>query len=242
MTTVIERVFEHRDFVIINKPPGVPVQNQTDCPGLLQHLHQQYGWQGLHLVHRLDKVTSGIMVLARSAAAAADIGEAFAKRKTRKYYLALSPGKGKKKQGLIAGDMIKRRQGNWTLSNSLQNPAVTQFLSKGTSQGMRVYLLRPWSGKTHQLRVAMKSNSAPILGDARYSGEAADRTYLHAYALQFDYQGQPQCFQRIPEHGEWFQHPSVQTAIDALCCENNLSWPALPSHLQRQLLQENDSP
>jgi tRNA pseudouridine32 synthase/23S rRNA pseudouridine746 synthase len=67
----------------------------------------------------------------------------------------------------------------------------------------RLYLVQPKSGKTHQIRVALKSLGCPILGDQRYKGEEAPRCYLHAFSLQFNWQDQLLSFQCEPEQGEW---------------------------------------
>ena len=63
-------------------------------------------------------------------------------------------------------------------------------MSRSLAPNLRLFILQPKTGKTHQLRVAMKSLGSPILGDALYGGDSADRTYLHAYQLSFDYFGQ----------------------------------------------------
>jgi len=65
--------------------------------------------------------------------------------------------------------------------------------------------LQPKTGKTHQLRVAMKSLGSPILGDNLYSGNQSDRVYLHAYQLEFDYQNEHFCVQALPESGQIWQ-------------------------------------
>jgi tRNA pseudouridine32 synthase/23S rRNA pseudouridine746 synthase len=126
-----------------------------------------------------------------------------------KYYLALSDAKPAKKQGLIRGDMEKGRGGAWKLCQSQLNPAVTQFFSHSLAPGRRLFLLRPRTGKTHQLRVAMKSLGAPILGDALYGGSAADRTYLHAYALALTLDGEALRFVCPPAQGSEFAVPAL---------------------------------
>ncbi len=84
------------------------------------------------------------------------------------------------------------------LLRTLGNPAVTRFDSvplPGRRPGLRAYLLKPGTGRTHQLRVAMKSLGAPVLGDERYAAKAAasreERCYLHCAALRFLFDGKP---------------------------------------------------
>lgn len=143
-------------------------------------------------VHRLDTPTSGALMVARSAAAAAALGHLFEHQQITKYYLAIAAGKPKKKQGTIRGDMQKIRRGNWRLLHQYDNPAVTHFISYSLIPGYRYYVLNPVTGRTHQLRVALKSLGTPICGDDRYGGEPMEHLHLHAWRLQFVYLGQ--CF------------------------------------------------
>ncbi|RKF20888.1 TIGR01621 family pseudouridine synthase [Alginatibacterium sediminis] len=187
-------VCDHVDFVVVEKPAGIEFHSfkneQLELQaGFAQQLSQELGYR-IWPVHRLDKVTSGCLIFAKSAEAAARFQELFSRRKIDKYYLALAAGKPKKKQGLIKGDMLRTRNGSWKLSHTLENPAITQFLSFSVEPGQRCYLLKPYSGKTHQLRVAMKSLGTPILGDSRYGGVPASRTYLHCFAMRFEWDGE----------------------------------------------------
>ncbi|QEL54326.1 TIGR01621 family pseudouridine synthase [Chromobacterium paludis] len=203
-------------FYLLDKHPGVSFHRDGDEPGLMEALRAGLGDEALWPVHRLDRITSGLILVARSAAAARALGEALAEREVEKYYLALSDRKPAKKQGRISGDMAKGRGGAWRLAPSQGNPAVTQFFSFSTQPGERLFLLRPRTGKTHQLRVAMKSLGAPILGDELYGGTAADRGYLHAYALRFALDGEGFAFIQPPCFGERFEHPACRAALNEL--------------------------
>lgn len=211
-------------FYLINKQPGVSFHREGEEDGLLDAVRAALPDQALWPVHRLDRLTSGLLLLARSQAVASQLGAAFAGHAVEKYYLALSDRKPQKKQGLVKGDMDKGRGGSWRLLSTQHNPAITQFFSFSVQPGLRLFLLRPHSGKTHQLRVAMKSQAAPILGDARYGGGTADRGYLHAYALRFTLDGEAFCFLCPPDQGEHFLSPALQ---DCLRREASAPW-ALP--------------
>lgn len=177
-------------WIALNKPSGASIHSENNITGFIANAERQLD-QKLWPVHRLDKVTSGILLVATSAEAAAHLSAQFADRTVGKYYLAVSARKPIKKQGWIKGDMEKARNGCWKLARTLSNPAITQFVSHyNDSEKTRFYLLKPSTGKTHQLRVAMKSISAPIHGDTRYGGTDADRAYLHAYYLSFEMNGQ----------------------------------------------------
>ncbi|MGI0153672.1 TIGR01621 family pseudouridine synthase [Pseudidiomarina sp. WS423] len=182
-------VFSHPDFYVLNKPAGAPMHANAQQASVVHQLGQQLQQQ-LWPVHRLDTPTSGALLVARNQAAAATLSGLFAERQIHKYYLAVAAGKPSKKQGLICGDMDKVRRGNWRLLRTQNNPARTRFISHALKPGYRYYVLKPSTGKTHQLRVALKSLGTPICGDQRYGGEAAQHLHLHAWQLQFCYQQQ----------------------------------------------------
>ncbi|VTU08651.1 TIGR01621 family pseudouridine synthase [Actinobacillus porcinus] len=223
---MFEIIIQTDDFIIINKPHGVSVHKDTEAQGLTTLVAQQLNLSQVWLVHRLDKVTSGLLILARNEKAAATLSGLFAQHKIQKTYLALSAFKPKKKQGLIIGDMEKARRGAWKLLKSKENPAITRFYSVSCEPHLRLFILKPQTGKTHQLRVAMKSLGSPILGDELYGGnqENIDRTYLHAYRLAFEYNGK--CYdvclppQKMEKCGEFFEKLSVQQQISQINSEN----------------------
>ncbi len=200
------------DFVVINKPTGLSVHRDQNDSGLTEMLAQQLGVPQLWLVHRLDKPTSGVLLLALNADAAAELAQAFANREVKKTYLALSDRKPSKKQGWIKGDMVRSRQSTWKLTRGMENPAQTRFCSHSSEPGCRLFVLRPLTGKTHQLRVAMKSLGSPILGDTLYGGTPANRLYLHAWHLSF------------PFRGAWF-------AVEAPL---GVEWPPLPENVKKE--------
>lgn len=221
-------VDEQPDFLVVNKPAGLAVQDETNQPGILPVLYAETGMSHLHLVHRLDKVTSGLLLLAKNKQAAAAFGELFSARHIDKYYVALSTKKPRKKQGLVAGDMHKVRDGKWMLRDSLEKPAVTQFFNQGISEGVRASLLKPLTGKTHQLRVMLKSQASPIMGDTLYGGLPSDRTYLHAFAVAFDYDGQRFAYTANPQDGQHFREASFLSWLRQHAQPWTLQWPAIP--------------
>ncbi|MGF7452291.1 TIGR01621 family pseudouridine synthase [Pasteurella bettyae] len=211
-------IHKHPDFIIIDKPNEVSVHKDNEEVGLVQKLAKQLNVPKLWLVHRLDKVTSGLLILALNEYAASELSQLFAKHQIRKTYLALSTQKPKKKQGLIIGDLEKARRGAWKLCQSKNNPAITRFESVSCEANLRLFILKPQTGKTHQLRVAMKSLGSPILGDELYGGNLlkADRTYLHAFQLEFTYHGELFEIESFPNTGVYFLKESVIEKIESL--------------------------
>ena len=196
-------VFSHADFYIFEKPAGLNFNSEGE-KGFVVLAEQQTG-EKLFAVHRLDKVTSGLIILSRNKEAAAKFTSLFTEHAINKFYLAISNAKPKKKQGWIKGDMAKSRRGMFKLLPTLQNPAITRFYSFSYKPGFRAYILKPYSGRTHQLRVALKSLGSPILGDTLYSGTAAERAYLHAYALSFLWHGEQINCSLLPTTGNEYQ-------------------------------------
>ncbi|OSI10448.1 TIGR01621 family pseudouridine synthase [Neisseria zoodegmatis] len=183
-------LLRHADFVAINKPADVSVHQDQDSDGLTQQLAAQLCVSRVWLVHRLDKPTSGVLLLALNETAASVLAQQFAERTMQKTYIALSDRKPLKKQGWIKGGMEKSRRGTWKLTRSNEHTAVTEFKSSSAMPGIRLFELHPHTGRTHQLRVALKSIGSPILGDTLYGGTPADRLFLHALNLSFDYHGE----------------------------------------------------
>ncbi len=203
---MIKVLSEEKDFLVVKKPPGLDFHTDQGVPGFFRRVEEMYRQEKLYPVHRLDKMTSGLILVARSSAAAAELGGIFTEKGMEKYYLALSDKKPRKKQGLVEGDMVRGRRGSWKLTRSVSDPGLTYFYSTSLSPGVRLFLLRIYTGKTHQIRVAMKSLGAPVLGDPLYyrSGPVMDRGYLHAWCIRFTWKGQLLEFRCNPESGRLF--------------------------------------
>lgn len=187
-------VFARPDFFIFDKPAGISFHSESGT-GFFAGIAALYPDEKLFPVHRLDRITSGLVLIARNKEAAQQFGKLFESGKVDKTYIAFSDKKPNKKQGSIIGDMHKSRSGNWKLLRSKQHPAITRFESKSSDvlfkdKPLRLFILKPQTGKTHQLRVMMKAIGSPILGDERYGGTPADRGYLHAAALEFEWKGE----------------------------------------------------
>lgn len=221
---MITVVFSCDDYWVIEKPAGMSFHAESESVGVMQYLLQTYPGKTFYPVHRLDKMTSGLLLVACHSQAAAAFGVLFEQHLVEKRYLALSTKKPKKKQGTISGGMAPSRRGQWKLTKTLDNLAETQFFS-AFYQGLRVFYVRPLTGKTHQIRVALKSIGSPILGDDRYSGEKADRGYLHAFRLAFDWKGEPKEYLCPAHSGEHFSVALAQFVM-ANFDETALNWPS----------------
>lgn len=205
----LQILFENAQFLLLNKPAGVSFHSE-EGEGLVVRAARQTGLK-LYSVHRLDKMTSGLILLAKSSEDANILSRLFEERRIEKFYLALSLRKPKKKQGWVKADMGSARRGSYKLLGTNDNPALTQFVSTALRVHERLFLVKPHTGKTHQIRVALKSLGSPIAGDERYAqadeARKEDRGYLHAYALRFTLGEEKFEFVCPPEQGERFLSP-----------------------------------
>lgn len=241
LSNLFEVVDQNNNFVVINKAAGVNFHDEGELNlGLFNQVKQQLNLSELYPVHRLDKMTSGLLIFAKNKTTANDFLTLFSKHKIEKLYLALSEHKPKKKQGVVKGDMAKSRRGAWKLLRTFENPAISQFFSFGLgkvssnqeNKNLRLFIIKPHSGKTHQIRVALNSLSAPILGDVLYNSytnsNLPDRGYLHAYALRFSLNNTQYEFILPPNSGEYFTHKEIQNNIQShLAKPWDLPWPKI---------------
>jgi tRNA pseudouridine32 synthase/23S rRNA pseudouridine746 synthase len=223
---------DNKNFLVINKHPDVNFHKTPENEGLTGIIKSDLGISELYTVHRLDKITSGLLVFAKNKVTANDLSAQFRERLAEKYYLAISDRPPKKKQGTIKGDMNKARGGAWKLSRTMNNPAVTQFFSYSLGSGLRLYILKPLTGKTHQLRVALKSLGSPVLGDPVYytsvpGKKSPDRGYLHSYALRFILAAKNYSFMDQPDKGIYFSGESFRDRLELYKKPWELNWPRL---------------
>jgi len=143
----------------------------------------------------------------------------------------ISDKKPKKKQGLIKGGMEKSRRSMWKLTKNKGNLAITQFFSFAFENGKRLFVIKPHTGKTHQIRVALKSLGSPICGDPLYADKTEvanyDRGYLHAYQISFNLKGEVHNFTAPPSEGALFLDALIENKLKELSQLTNLNWPKL---------------
>lgn len=213
---MIRILFENSDFLIALKNAGINFHSEESA-GFVVQVSEQTGIS-LFPVHRLDKMTSGLVIFAKNSEVAALFGKMFENREVEKYYLAISMRKPKKKQGWVKGDMASARRGDYKLLITMENPAITQFISCSLRTHERFFLIKPHTGKTHQIRVALKSLGSPIAGDDRYAqadeARKEERGYLHAYALRFHFNGEEFFFISSPDEGERFMSDTCKMQLE----------------------------
>ena len=221
----LEMLFEDDDLIVINKPAGLTVhpgagqREHTLVNALLSHCATLSGIGGKErpgIVHRLDKETSGCLVVAKNDVAHRELSKQFAARTVEKIYLALVAGKLRKAAGVIEekiGRHPVHRQ-RMRVTSVRGRSAKTEYRVIRSSKEASLIECRLHSGRTHQIRVHLHHLGHAVLGDKVYAPRIAKnfpRQMLHAWKLGFHH----------PRTGEWknFEAPlpaDFQQAVAAI--------------------------
>jgi 23S rRNA pseudouridine955/2504/2580 synthase len=193
-------LYSDDDILVLNKPAGLAVQGGTrtsrHMDGLLESWASELG-ERPRLVHRLDRDTSGVLVVARRRHVAAALGRLFATRKVEKEYWAVVQGVPHPRQGRIDVPLLKQPgfKGDRVRDATGQQEALRSVTFYQTAdqagQAFAFMVLVPHTGRQHQLRAHMAHIGHPILGDEKYGGDRAvpaaiaNRLHLHARRIVF---------------------------------------------------------
>ncbi len=195
----LQILFEDDDLLVLDKPPGMVVHPGAGNPrhtlvnALLAHcghLSTIGGKERPGIVHRLDKETSGCLVVAKNDAAHRSLSRQFADRTVEKVYLALVAGTLRRSSGTIAEEIwrhpVKRQR--MSVAPARGRTARTDYRVVRAANGISLVECVLHSGRTHQIRVHLQHLGHPVLGDKIYGGKHArafPRQMLHAWKLGF---------------------------------------------------------
>jgi 23S rRNA pseudouridine955/2504/2580 synthase len=185
-------IFMDEDVIVLNKPAGIPVQGGSKVSFSIDDAMETFKKddEKPKLVHRLDKDTSGLLLIAKSTYAATKLTEGFRTKTIKKIYWAAVIGKPSKNEGKIdiplSKTLTSTKQekviGDKDGNRAITNYKVIDYVPKAVSW----LEMEPITGKTHQLRVHAQAIECPILGDGKYGGrnafinEASNKLHLHA--------------------------------------------------------------
>ncbi|MDI6699373.1 MAG: RluA family pseudouridine synthase [Candidatus Saccharicenans sp.] len=196
-------IYEDDQIVVLDKPPGLVVhpgagvRQGTLVQGLL-YRYPEIAAVGSAarpgIVHRLDKDTSGVMVVALTPGAYQSLRQQFEERTIHKTYLGLALGRFKQKKGMIDLPLGRHVHHREKISVRTRKPrvAITHYEVLKEFRETTLLALKPITGRTHQLRVHLSATGHPLAGDARYGGQSRQKTryprlFLHAWKLSLQH-------------------------------------------------------
>ncbi|WP_106477095.1 RluA family pseudouridine synthase [Phytohalomonas tamaricis] len=191
---------ESKDWLVINKPSGLAVHGGSGVKiGLIEALRQiRDDLSFLELVHRLDRDTSGCLLLAKSRESLLSLNAALKEKKMEKIYLALVAGRWPERRDWVSAPLSRYDAGNGErrvkVDKGEGKRSRTRFAVREVFKGTTLIEAEPITGRTHQIRVHAQHAGYPLLGDAKYGSRDTERLaaqlklerlFLHAYTLTF---------------------------------------------------------
>ena len=184
-------LFQDNSIIVCVKPRGVLSQQAGEGQdSMIQKLSGLCDCE-VFPVHRLDKEVGGVMVYAKTKAAAASLSAQVSQRIMQKAYLAVAPSSAKYTEGSMEDLLFFDRQKNKSFVVRRERrgvkKALLEYKSEKTCSDFSLYYIKLHTGRTHQIRVQFASRKLPLLGDRKYGGEANDCIALWSYEIEFNH-------------------------------------------------------
>ena len=202
------------EFIVINKKSGLPVQGGTKVKENLINIltnSNYFADTQPYIVHRIDKDTSGALIVAKKRNVAQQLTSLFRIRKIHKTYLALSFGQIDKQKDIIDNKLIRYEK-----NKKIFERAITHYQVVDTNKKFTLFKLKPITGRKHQIRKHLIDLECPIVGDKKYYIEKSNKNLqllLHAYEIKF-----------ILNNKKYTFKASIPDYFRNFLFKNNLKW------------------
>jgi len=197
MNKAYKIIYESNQLLVVNKPSGLITEdNEFEKENMesiyLEYLKNSINRPFLGIPHRLDRVTSGVLIFAKNRGTLKKLNRWFEQREIRKTYLAVVPNKPPNERGILVHYMVKdlvNKQGQ-VVDKKKPNAkkAVLEFQIKGSHEWGYLLEVKPHTGRFHQIRTQLAFIGCPIIGDIKYGSELPylkQQIALHAKSLEF---------------------------------------------------------
>ena len=188
-------LFENNDFIVLNKWSQIATQGGSKIKTSIDHIIKNIN-SNYRLVHRLDKETSGLLLIAKNLNYAKKLSSLFKQKEITKFYIALCEGKPKNNHSQVKLEIKNKKL-------KIEN-TITNYKVVNKNNSISSILFNPQTGKTHQLRIVSKNLGCPIVGDNKYnihSKYKKESLMLHAFALKFSINSKKfEYISKLPDH------------------------------------------
>ena len=190
-------VYENKDFIILDKWSGIATQGGSKINISIDHIIKSIS-NDFNLVHRLDRETSGLLIVAKDLQATRFFGKLFKERLVEKTYIAICQGKPQNNESEVSLSIADKKDKNKT------SLSITKYKVFQTINNISNIIFLPKTGKTHQIRIVAKHLGCPIVGDTKYNIQnkfSFEKLKLNAHVVKFRYKDKDYSFvSNIPLH------------------------------------------
>ena len=204
-------LYENNDFIILDKWTGIATQGGSKINISIDHIIKNIS-ENYNLVHRLDRETSGLLIIAKNYQYTKLFGKLFKDQLINKIYIATCQGKPKHNESEINLEIADKKD------STKYNKSITGYKVYQTSVNLSNIIFSPKTGKTHQIRIVAKHLGCPIVGDTKYNKQVKynfEKLKLNAHFLQFNLNDKNYQFtSKLPDHfNKFFKQNSLKKII-----------------------------